>query len=147
MSRGRRAHPKDPSGGLPAAEDIEAALRYLETLPFVQPGRTVIVGQSAGGWAEGKPHANCAPDRLVAAAGKYGGTARLPTLWIYTENDSFFAPEISRAMHARYTAARAAHSSGARWWSGFWPGWRSTEADRRVVGGTRIELVTPTMSR
>jgi hypothetical protein len=26
-------------------------------------------------------------------------------LWIYTENDSFFAPSISQAMHARYIAA------------------------------------------
>lgn len=128
---GRCSDPDFRRGGLPAAEDIESAVRYLEQLPYVQPGRTVIVGQSAGGWgslayssrnpqgvvaivnfaggrggwAGNRPHSNCTPDRLVAAAGTYGETARLPTLWIYTENDSFFAPEISRAMHARYTAA------------------------------------------
>lgn len=128
---GRCSDPDFYRGGLPAAEDMESAVRYLEKLPYVQPGRTVIVGQSAGGWgslayssrnppgvaaivnfaggrggwAGQRPNTNCVPERLIAGAGKYGETARLPTLWIYTENDSFFAPEISRAMHARYTAA------------------------------------------
>ena len=131
-----RAFPESPIGragttvadllahrsGLPAAEDMESAVRYLEALPYVQPGRTVIVGQSAGGWgslayssrnpqgvvaiinfaggrggwAGQRPNTNCAPERLSVAAGKYGETARVPTLWIYTENDTFFAPEISR---------------------------------------------------
>lgn len=128
---GRCSDPDFYRGGLPAAEDIHSAVQYLEKLPYVQPGRTVIVGQSAGGWgslayssrnpqgivaivnfaggrggwAGNQPNTNCVPDRLVAGAGKYGETARVPTLWIYTENDSFFAPAISRAMHARYTAA------------------------------------------
>ncbi len=128
---GRCSDPDFHRGGLPAAEDMESAVRYLEKLPYVQPGRTVIVGQSAGGWgslayssrnpagvvaivnfaggrggwAAGRANTNCVPERLIAGAGKYGETARLPTLWIYTENDSFFAPEISRAMHAHYTAA------------------------------------------
>lgn len=128
---GRCSDPDFYRGGLPAAEDIHSAVQYLEKLPYVQPGRTVIVGQSAGGWgslayssrnpqgvvaivnfaggrggwAGNQPNTNCVPDRLVAGAGRYGETARVPTLWIYTENDSFFAPEISRALHARYTAA------------------------------------------
>lgn len=128
---GRCSDPDFYRGGLPAAEDIHSAVQYLEKLPYVQPGRTVIVGQSAGGWgslayssrnpqgivaivnfaggrggwAGNQPNTNCVPDRLVAGAGKYGETARVPTLWIYAENDSFFAPAISRAMHARYTAA------------------------------------------
>lgn len=128
---GRCGDPDFYRGGLPAAEDIESAVRYLTALPYVQPGRTVIVGQSAGGWgsiaysssnpdgvvaiinfaggrggwAEGRANTNCLPARLIDAAGRYGATARRPTLWIYTENDSFFAPEISRAMHAHYTAS------------------------------------------
>jgi dienelactone hydrolase len=127
---GRCSDPDFHRGGLPAAEDMNSAVQYLEKLAYVQPGRTVIVGQSAGGWgslayssrnpkgviaivnfaggrggwAGNQPNTNCVPERLAAGAGKYGETARLPTLWIYTQNDSFFAPEISRAMHARYTA-------------------------------------------
>ncbi|MEK9970828.1 MAG: alpha/beta fold hydrolase [Ferrovibrio sp.] len=128
---GRCSDPDFHRGGLPAAEDMDSVVRYLETLPFVQPGRTVIVGQSAGGWgslayasrnppgvvgiinfAGGRggwkgniPNNNCEPQRLIDGAGRYGVTARLPTLWIYTQNDSFFAPAISQAMHARYAAA------------------------------------------
>jgi dienelactone hydrolase len=128
---GRCSNPDFYRGGLPAAEDMNSAVQYLEKLPYVQAGRTVIVGQSAGGWgslayssqnpegviaminfaggrggwAGNQPNTNCVPDRLLAGAGKYGETARVPTLWLYTQNDSFFAPEISRGMHARYTAA------------------------------------------
>ena len=128
---GRCSNPDFHRGGLPAAEDMDSARRYLEKLPYVQPGRTVIVGQSAGGWgsiayssrnppgvvgminfaggrggwAEGRANTNCLPVRLYDAVGRFGAAARMPMLWIYTENDSFFAPEISRAMHARYTAA------------------------------------------
>jgi dienelactone hydrolase len=91
----------------------------------------VVVGQSAGGWAAialssrnprpvraiiafaagrggrvgGKPNNNCAPDKLVEATREFGGTARVPMLWIYTENDTFFGPELSKKMHAAYTGA------------------------------------------
>jgi homoserine acetyltransferase len=51
------------------------------------------------------PHNNCAPDRLVAAAGTYGKTANVPSLWLYTSNDQFFAPELSRRMHEAYVAS------------------------------------------
>ena len=47
---GSCARPNFIRGGLATADDIDAAVRYLATLPYVQPGRTIIVGQSAGGW-------------------------------------------------------------------------------------------------
>jgi len=40
---------------------------------------------------------NCEPNALVRAAGKYGATARVPTLWTSAANDSFFAPALMRA--------------------------------------------------
>jgi pimeloyl-ACP methyl ester carboxylesterase len=90
-----------------------------------------VVGQSAGGWAAialssrnlpsvraiiifaagrggrvgGKPNNNCAPDKLVATAGEFGRTARVPMLWIYAENDTFFGPALSKRMHEAYTGA------------------------------------------
>ncbi len=120
--------------GLETAKDIVAAIAFLARQPFVRPDRVVVVGQSAGGWgalalaglnppavsavvnfaggrggyAEGRPHTNCAPDRLIAAAGAYGRTARIPTLWVYTENDGYFGPSLSRAMY------RAFSESGGR---------------------------------
>jgi pimeloyl-ACP methyl ester carboxylesterase len=41
---------------------------------------------------------NCAPDRLVAAARQFGEKTRIPSLWIYAENDSYFPPELSKRL-------------------------------------------------
>ena len=32
-------------------------------------------------------------------------TARTPMLWIYTENDSYFAPPVARALYGAFSAA------------------------------------------
>ena len=116
------------AAGLATAADIESTVSYLRGLPFVRGDRIMVVGQSAGGWGtiayaslnpdniigfinvaggrgghnNGEPNSNCRPDELIAAAGVYGQTARRPMLWLYTENDSFFSPRISRAMHAAF---------------------------------------------
>jgi dienelactone hydrolase len=117
--------------GYGAAESIAAAVAYLRTQPFVRTTGVIVVGQSAGGWAAlalasrppagvgavidfagglggrswDRPNNNCAPDRLIAAAAEFGRTARIPTLWIYTENDTYFAPRLSGAMAAAFRAA------------------------------------------
>lgn len=119
------AEPDFWSAGLESAKDIRAAIDYMTRQPFVEPDGVVVVGQSAGGWgslalaalnppevaavvnfaggrggyAEGRANTNCAPDRLVAAAGAYGRAARMPSLWVYTANDGFFAPALSRRMY------------------------------------------------
>lgn len=117
--------------GLAAAYSIESAIDFMQAQSFVQPDGIVVIGNSAGGWAalalasrnpagvsaivdfsggrggrdRNKANNNCAPDRLVAAAGAYGGTARIPTLWLYAENDTYFAPELSRQMANAFSAA------------------------------------------
>jgi len=48
---------------------------------------------------------NCAPRSLVEAAAKYGATARVPMLWIYAENDSFFEPSLAKRMAEAYDSA------------------------------------------
>jgi dienelactone hydrolase len=58
-----------------------------------------------GGWARGMPGQVCAPGRLVATAGEYGRSSVLPTLWLYTANDSFFGPELAAGMHSAFTAS------------------------------------------
>jgi pimeloyl-ACP methyl ester carboxylesterase len=35
---------------------------------------------------------------LVAAARQFGEKTRIPSLWIYAENDSFFPPELSKRL-------------------------------------------------
>jgi len=58
-----------------------------------------------------QPNNNCGPDRLVAAAGTYGKTTTVPSLWLYTMNDQYFAPDLSGRMHEAYTQSggRAAY--------------------------------------
>jgi dienelactone hydrolase len=128
---GRCDNPFFVEAGLETAKDIAAAVAYLRRRPNVDPDRIVLVGQSAGGWGslaaasrgdlpirgvvnfaggragkqKGVPNNNCAPDRLVAAAGTFGKTSRVPTLWLYTENDQFFAPELVVRMRSAYTEA------------------------------------------
>lgn len=120
--------------GLKTAYSIEAAIDYLTRLSYVQRQGVVVVGQSAGGWgalalasrnpkdvraiinfaggrgghADDRPDHNCVPDRLIRAAGTFGKTAKLPTLWLYGENDTFFAPHLSQAMFAAFEKAGGA---------------------------------------
>jgi len=117
--------------GLGAAESIAAAVAYLRGQSFVRRTGVIVVGQSAGGWAAlalasrapagvravidfagglggrswDRPDNNCVPDRLIATAAEFGRTTRIPTLWIYTENDTYFAPRLSGAMAAAFRAA------------------------------------------
>jgi len=117
--------------GAGAADSIAAAVAYMRAQPFVRRNGVIVSGQSAGGWAAlafashapggigaainfagglggrsfDRPGNNCAPDRLVAAAAAFGRTSRIPTLWIYTENDSYFPPRLSRAMAEAFRAA------------------------------------------
>lgn len=119
--------------GLQGAADIQATIDFMRTQPYVAADRTVVVGQSAGGWAtvalssrnpagvagminfaggrgghqklSGGGIGNCTPRSLVDAAAKYGATARVPMLWIYTENDSFFEPSLARRMVDAYDGA------------------------------------------
>ncbi|MDP3417618.1 S9 family peptidase [Falsiroseomonas sp.] len=125
------ASPDYAAAGRQTAQDIAAAVAHGRRLPGIRPQGVLVVGQSAGGWgalalaanrpegvaavvnmaggrggwAGGQANAVCAAPRLVAAAGEFGRTARLPTLWVYTANDSFFGPHLAAAMHHAFTDA------------------------------------------
>jgi dienelactone hydrolase len=112
------------SSGLAVAAADLAALSYVTAQPFIKDTGIVVVGQSAGGFGsmalaslnppgvraiinfagvrgghkEGKPYNNCEPDRLVETIREFGKTARIPMLWIYTENDTFSGPALSKRM-------------------------------------------------
>ncbi len=119
--------------GLQGAADIRATIDFMRAQPYVAPDRTIVVGQSAGGWATialssrnppgvaaminfaggrgghqklaGGGIGNCTPRALVDAAARYGATARVPMLWIYAENDSFFEPSLAKRMVEAYDGA------------------------------------------
>jgi dienelactone hydrolase len=124
-------NPNFRDAGLAVALLDKWIIDYMADQKVIVPDNVVVVGQSAGGWAAialssrnlpsvraiitfaagrggrvgGKPNNNCAPDKLVEATGEFGRTARVPMLWIYTENDTFFGPALSRKMHEAYTGA------------------------------------------
>jgi dienelactone hydrolase len=129
--------PRFLEAGLETARDIAAAVAWLARQPHVDRERLALVGQSGGGWGSlaaitrgdlpvravvnfaggrggkryGRPRHNCSPEGLVEAAGTLGRSARAPSLWLYTENDQYFAPDLSRRMHQAYVAGggRAAY--------------------------------------
>lgn len=129
---GRCETPDYYNAGLRGAADIQATIDYMRTRPYVAD-RAIVVGQSAGGWATvalssynppgvpgminfaggrgghqklpGGGIGNCTPDALVQASARYGATARVPMLWLYTANDSFFEPSLASRMAAAYDAA------------------------------------------
>ncbi len=116
------------ASGLATARLIRAAIDHAETMPSIAPGKTLVLGTSAGGWGavalaatdprgirgyvnfsggrggrnRGRSGENCAPDRLVATAGAFGRSARLPALWLYAQNDSYFGPQLSQALAQAY---------------------------------------------
>jgi dienelactone hydrolase len=120
----RCANPDHYSAGLAGADDIEGALGYMAAQPFIDPSQTIVVGVSTGGWASlalaarnppgvrlvvnfaggrgghayGEPHAVCARQRLIEAVGAYGHAAKVPTLWFYAHNDSYFGPALATSM-------------------------------------------------
>lgn len=128
---GKCSNPNFRDAGLAIAKYDLSAIQYLTDQRVILPDRTIVVGQSAGGWGaialasqnppgvkavvvfaggrggrvDGKPNNNCAPDRLVAATAEFGRTARVPMLWIYARNDTFFGPDLSTRMHQAFVAA------------------------------------------
>ena len=124
-------NPNFHDAGLAVAQLDRWIIDYMAEQKLIVPDNVIVVGQSAGGWAAialssqnppgvraiiafaagrggrvgGKPNNNCAPDKLVAATAEFGRTARVPTLWIYVANDTFFGPALSMRMHQAYTDA------------------------------------------
>lgn len=128
---GKCTNPNFRDAGLAVAQADLWIIQYMVAEKRVLPDGVIVVGQSAGGWAsialsslnppqvkaiitfaagrggrvDGKPNNNCAPDRLVETTGEFGRTSRVPMLWIYIENDTFFGPALSQRMHQAFTAA------------------------------------------
>jgi dienelactone hydrolase len=115
-----------------ASADVLAAYRFARRLPYVDPARVILAGQSAGGVAslyaaaqapEGlvavlafgagrgadpaHPGVPCAGERLAAVFEEVGRTLEAPALLYYAQNDRFFGPDASGAWFARLKAGGA----------------------------------------
>ena len=117
--------------GLSIATLDQWVIDFMEGEGMVTPGKAIVVGQSGAGWGaiafsslnpssvraiitfaagrggrvDGKPNNNCAPDKLVEETAAFGRTSRIPMLWIYAENDTYFGPELTKRMHEAFIAA------------------------------------------
>jgi dienelactone hydrolase len=114
-----------------AADDIVVAIAAARREPWVDPDRILLLGHSTGGLtmlavaernpagvvgilnfdggyhSMARPGEACRPDRLVGAVAAFGRTARVPSLWLYAENDRSYGPELARQMFAAYSAGGA----------------------------------------
>jgi dienelactone hydrolase len=114
--------------GIESANDLRAAIAYLSKLPDVDPTRIISVGRSAGGFATvaltAKPPAGlvaaisfaggrgspakdevCNSGDLVDAFRRFGKTSRVPMLWVYSQNDHFFSPQLAAEFYRAFTSA------------------------------------------
>ena len=110
------------------ADDLAGALQAVSTRPDADASRVLAVGQSFGGgtvlaFAARKPagligvvnvsggvrrqeaSGVCDYNALIAAMDSFGNRTRVPTLWLYSENDTLFPPEIVNRMHDVYVVA------------------------------------------
>jgi dienelactone hydrolase len=114
-----------------ALGETRQLLEHAAALPYVDPARGVILGESFGGLlAVAAAGANlpgvratvnfaggdggdslrhvdepCQPERLREAFAALGRTNHLPTLWLYSRNDRFWGPAYPKSWFAAFRAA------------------------------------------
>jgi dienelactone hydrolase len=107
-----------------ATRDLVAIISYVKSLPYADAQRILLVGTSSGGFtslaaaslniegvigvfnfaggqgglSRSEPYGHaCHEQRLIEVMGSFG-KAKVPTLWIYSEDDPFFRPKLAQAM-------------------------------------------------
>ncbi|WP_284602258.1 CocE/NonD family hydrolase [Dickeya dadantii] len=117
--------PRHMRAGTIDKNNITAALAAIRRQPWASQDKAILTGMSAGGFAviatsavnpagvqaiisfdggrgaiDGKSF--CDKAGLLKAFELYGRTARIPTLWLYTQNDHLFPPDMAREMLNAY---------------------------------------------
>jgi dienelactone hydrolase len=123
---------KDYAAGFAASTaETVAVLEHLRSRKDAARDRAVVMGQSFGGTTavtfaalnvagvqaainlagggggdpKDRPGDPCDAPQLKKLFASYGKTARIPTLWIYTENDLYFGPKLPREWFEAFRAA------------------------------------------
>ncbi len=99
--------------GIEAAKDLQSAVEYMRTKPYIIPDKIVVMGHSQGGWAAiafstlrvdgvlGTVNLSGGTNYIginsvlqattyskwISDCGEYGKSNVIPTLWIYSSND------------------------------------------------------------
>lgn len=110
-----------------AVADLRAAIDAMARRPDVTTTGMIAAGHSAGGlatvalsaqapaglvaaisFAGGRGSRDdddiCNEDGLVQAFASFGKTSRVPMLWVYATNDSYFGPDLARRLHDGFRA-------------------------------------------
>lgn len=124
-------HKVYPPAYLASAQQTVQVFEALKQRSDVVPDQSVVVGQSlggatsiavaalnppglklainfaggAGGNPKTQPQRPCMPASIEQLFAGYGKTARVPTLWIYTENDMYFGPRYPKQWFDAFRAA------------------------------------------
>lgn len=109
--------------GLAQARDVTATIDFMARQHYVDAAHIVVAGVSYGGlttiaygarpqagvrgllnFAGGLRQYACASwqANLSRAFGAYGGKVRLPSLWLYGDNDSFWPPQLVGQMYGAF---------------------------------------------
>ena len=113
-----------------ASDQVLATVNFAKTLPYADASRWVVAGQSvggltsvatvgrapaglvaginfaggAGGDPDAKPGNPCRPQALESYWGGLAKNSRVPTLWMYWQNDKYWGLEAPRAWHKAWSA-------------------------------------------
>jgi dienelactone hydrolase len=111
-----------------AREVVFAAVAWAQTQSWLRRDCVLLVGQSTGGLTtiasvatnpegvigginfaggmggnpSGSPGKSCRPELLTALYGRFGKTTRVPTLWLYAENDLFWGADAPKRWFASF---------------------------------------------
>jgi len=108
--------------GMEDAKDIQSTIDFMSREPYVDGKKIVLVGQSGGGlaslaygsmdnpnvkgiinFAGGLRNSRAMWESDMASAfGVYAKTTKIPSLWFYTENDSYFSPTTAGMAYEQY---------------------------------------------
>jgi len=115
------------ANGYTQAEDIRDTLEFAREQKWIDADRIVVAGQSYGGLATMALGTQELPgvralinfagglrddsdgcgwrSSLVSAFAEYGAQNKIPSLWMYGQNDSLFGPELVARMHDAFEQA------------------------------------------
>jgi dienelactone hydrolase len=111
-----------------ASDQVLAALQFARTLPYVDASRWVAMGQSVGGLTTvavasrnppglvgainfaggsggdpvGRPGRPCMPGQIERLWRTQAGSAQVPMLWLYWDNDRYWGADVPKRWHQAF---------------------------------------------
>jgi dienelactone hydrolase len=122
--------PRFAGAAAAGGDAIAATVAWVRAQTWADPRRIVLVGTSMGGLAsmasaatnpegvaaivnfaggtggngQAAPEHSCGAEDMEALMSLYGQRTRVPSLWLYAKNDSFWGAELPRAWHRAFAA-------------------------------------------